>query len=354
MNTISKILFSLTLLISLDSHALDIYNPTNNQLTIKKVFAGGIAYNDVVITVGKVVSVAGGSPNGTVDLYNFSNNQLTIPEVDVDGTTYTNVVINVGEILSVGSSTSTDDENTCEQQTQSWATTGKRSLNDKPWGWSQVETPVRLGKVSQRFEVRAGDCAADNRWDDCAQDRERSEWVVNGQITPNSQKAFSWSIYLDPEFKDSPIVKTTLGQLHQEAWFKNGPLLQFELWNGQYQMCIHRLSGDINNATDKCEYWPLAKLSDMKGKWTDIKFYLDSNSRTGSLKVWVNEKVKADIKTPVVTWDPNYFYFKYGIYRTFVSNHGGPMPTQIAYFDEVRIANKISQVNLSCPMIPVD
>ena len=242
----------------------------------------------------------------------------------------------------------------CEQQTKSWGTSGKRSLNDKPWGWSQVETPIRLGKVSQRFEVRAGDCTGDIRWDDCAQDRERSEWVDDAHILPNSQKAISWSIYLDTEFKDSPIVKTTLGQLHQDAWFKNGPLLQFELWGGQYQMCIHRLSGNINNAIDKCEYWPLAKLSDMKGRWTDIRFYLDSSSQTGSLKVWVNEKVKADIKTPVVTWDPNYFYFKYGIYRSFVSRHGSPMPTQIAYFDEVRIANKISQVNLSCPLIPVD
>ena len=243
---------------------------------------------------------------------------------------------------------------TCETTNRSWATTGRRSLSDTAWGWAPVTTPVRLGTRAQRYEVRAGDCSADATWSDCQQDRERSEWVVDGRILTNSQTAISWSVYLEPGFQDSPTVKTTLGQLHQKAWFKNGPLLQFELWNGQYQMCIHRLTGDINNVVDKCEYWPLAKLSDMQGKWTDVQFEIDTSSRTGKLKVWVNGQVKADIASPVVTWDPDYFYFKYGIYRSFVSRHGAPMPTQVAYFDEVRIANRVSQIDLRCPIPAVD
>ena len=242
----------------------------------------------------------------------------------------------------------------CETTNRSWATTGRRSLSDTAWGWASVVTPVRLGTRAQRYEVRAGDCSADATWSDCQQDRERSEWVTDAQIRPASQTAISWSVYLEPGFKDSPTVKTTLGQLHQKAWFKNGPLLQFELWNGQYQMCIHRLTGDINNVVDKCEYWPLATLTDMQGKWTDVQFEIDTSSRTGKLKVWVNGQVKADIKTPVVTWDPDYFYFKYGIYRSFVSRHGAPMPTQVAYFDEVRMANRVSQIDLRCPIPAVD
>ena len=92
----------------------------------------------------------------------------------------------------------------------------------------------------------------------------------------------------------------------------------------------------------------------MQGKWTDVQFEIDTSSRTGKLKVWVNGQVKADIASPVVTWDPDYFYFKYGIYRSFVSRHGAPMPTHIAYFDEVRIANRVSQIDLRCPIPAVD
>jgi hypothetical protein len=92
----------------------------------------------------------------------------------------------------------------------------------------------------------------------------------------------------------------------------------------------------------------------MQGRWTDVQFEIDTSSRTGWLKVWVNGRIKADIKTPVVVWDPTNFYFKYGIYRSFVSRHGGPMPTQVAYFDEVKIATKVSQIDLRCAVPAVD
>ncbi len=242
----------------------------------------------------------------------------------------------------------------CEQTLRSWSVTADRSLNNTAWGWSRVQEPVRLGRQSQRFEVRPGDCASDPGWSDCAQDRERSEMTVNQVVMPNTQQSVSWSVYLEPGFQDSARVKTTLGQLHQRAWFKNGPLLQFELWNGQYQMCIHRLTGDISAPVDRCEYWPLATLSDMQGRWTDVQFEIDTSIRTGWLKVWVNGQIKADIKTPVVVWDPTNFYFKYGVYRSFVSRQGAPMPTQIAYFDEVRMAPRAGLIAPQCNTNPVD
>ncbi|MFA6313058.1 MAG: hypothetical protein WCV99_20085 [Sterolibacterium sp.] len=61
-------------------------------------------YNNVVITVGSVVSVGGGTPLASFDSYNGSNNQLTIPSVRVNGAIYTNVVVTVGNLVSVGGS----------------------------------------------------------------------------------------------------------------------------------------------------------------------------------------------------------------------------------------------------------
>lgn len=82
--------------------AWDIYNATNNQLTIQKVNVGDITYTDVVITVAKVISIMGGQPIGAVDSYIASLNRLAIPSVQVGNLTYNNVVITVGEVLRVG------------------------------------------------------------------------------------------------------------------------------------------------------------------------------------------------------------------------------------------------------------
>ena len=103
---LKKLLIGLSLLTSQACWAADTYNPANNQLTIQSVNAGGTVYNDVVVTVGGIVRLDGGTPSGSVDIYDFATNQLSIPSVLVNGTTYTNVVISVGQIVSVGAGSS--------------------------------------------------------------------------------------------------------------------------------------------------------------------------------------------------------------------------------------------------------
>ncbi len=82
--------------------ASDVYNPATNQLRIQSVMVSDSTYSDVVITVGKVVSIAGGQPKGTVDTYNALLNQLTVPSVQVNNSTYTNVIITVDRVITVG------------------------------------------------------------------------------------------------------------------------------------------------------------------------------------------------------------------------------------------------------------
>jgi hypothetical protein len=81
----------------------DTYNPASNQLTIASVqVAGGSTYNNVVITVGSIISVGSGMPIAANDQYQRATNQLLIPAVQVGDKVYTNVVITAGAILSVG------------------------------------------------------------------------------------------------------------------------------------------------------------------------------------------------------------------------------------------------------------
>ena len=78
----------------------DLYDPASNQLTIPSVQVGQTNTN-VEITVSNVIGVAGGVPNANYDTYNPATNQLSIPSVRVGGTTYNNVTITVGNVISV-------------------------------------------------------------------------------------------------------------------------------------------------------------------------------------------------------------------------------------------------------------
>lgn len=248
----------------------------------------------------------------------------------------------------------------CEakQPANTFATTGYRSLSTTAWGYSKVSSPVRLGRESQRFEVRAGDCASDPGWSDCANDRERSEITVDQKIYSNQTRAISWSFYLGPDFQDSANVKTTLGQIY--SWHENkpapirGPVLQFELWGGQYQMCWHRITGTVAAPSERCQYYPLTTLAQMKGRWTDVIVEINTSKTTGYAKVWLNGQLLVDIKEPVIFTEADYHFVKYGLYRSFVSRHGSPLPTQIAFFDEIRVAEKVSQVDLRCDLKATD
>ncbi len=82
----------------------DTYNGTN--LTIPAVQVGGTVYNDVVLAVGagNIDGLTGGMPMNAQDVYNLGNEHLMIPAVTFKGTVYTNVTLSVGpgNIVSIG------------------------------------------------------------------------------------------------------------------------------------------------------------------------------------------------------------------------------------------------------------
>ena len=95
-----KILLIILSSISLSTFAVDIYN--NGQLLIPSVQVGVNTYTNVVVTLGSVISIGNGAPNGFIDTYNLSTGQLTIPSVIVGTTTYSNVVITIGSVVTTG------------------------------------------------------------------------------------------------------------------------------------------------------------------------------------------------------------------------------------------------------------
>ncbi|PKR87349.1 hypothetical protein CXZ10_20075 [Pleomorphomonas diazotrophica] len=237
---------------------------------------------------------------------------------------------------------------------------GERSLNTKPHGLTIVDAPVRAGRQAQRFEVRAGDCGRDSGWDDCATNRERSEFTLGKSFQYGSDQWIGFSVWLPPDFRASSKVNTTVGQIHQRGgpggtaggFASFPPLVQLEMRGDRYKATVHVLSGSAANVRDDVKEFTLAPIKAMRGKWTDVVLHLDTASGADLLEVFINGKRQAKL-SGFIAFQPKNYYVKYGIYRSFVSRHGGPMPTQVVVIDEVKMGRSLAEVSVD-PQRPVD
>lgn len=209
----------------------------------------------------------------------------------------------------------------------------QRSLNDRPWGINPVDQwkgPVFAGKYSERFELRQGDCSSQPGWDDCAMDRERAEM---SELKPYTQLGvptwYSWAVWFDNSWQDISPVTTTIGQFHQRD--QSVPAILFVQRDNRYMVRLE--SAKALYPTDNVR--TLATLEELKARWNIVVVYARwSTGPDGELKIWFNGKLRLDLKGPnTVNTTP--VYFKYGIYRSFVSRN--PVrPPHIVYIDEVR------------------
>ena len=210
-----------------------------------------------------------------------------------------------------------------------------RSLNNKDHGYLIKEdvTGSEPTKLIEVFEVRPGDCFW-NRWgwNDCDNDRERSELSeINKETIPGNEYWYGWSIYFPEEYVDISPTSTFLGQFHQN---NSHPVWMFE--NKKYGRYLLRESvfGFIS------ERHKLVDEDDLRGKWHKIEVQAKwSRSDNGFFRVWVNGEQKVDYSGQTMTAEQ--VYFKYGIYRSFLSkykedNGVNEIPVQKAYFSNVK------------------
>lgn len=229
---------------------------------------------------------------------------------------------------------------------------GERSLSDTPWGYALVGAPTRLGALAQRFEVRPGDCAANTGWDDCARDRERSEFRLPN-MNPVQNLWVGFSLYLPRDFRTSDRVRTTVFQIHQiggpqrmdNGRPSNPPVLQLEFQGENLRATLH-VPGASN------VHLPLASADSLRGRWVDFQVNLDTTGPEPRAAFWV-DGLMAGTARGWTNHRPDATYVKYGIYRSFVSRQGAPMPVQVAVFDEIRLGSSRAAV-MPDPARPVD
>ena len=229
------------------------------------------------------------------------------------------------------------------------------------------KSEARMGSKYQRFELRNGDCFPMDGWNDCENDRERFEFSSRPRQKPVGQKCYFYSLKIASNFVDVHPTNTDLGQVHQIGGpeGKAGglksfpPLIQIGAKKGKLVFKWHKLSGDPKNVRDKTVERTFAKLKELKSKWTDISFCLDFKNH--KMIGWLNGEKKFQIDENPILFEPQEIYFKYGIYRSFLTKYKKrrkteEMPTQVVFYDEIRTGNSIEEVdiNFNTSLSPVD
>ena len=200
--------------------------------------------------------------------------------------------------------------------------------------------PVRAGEKSIRFEVRPGDCGKNTGggWNDCKTDRERHE--LSGKPMSKGTWWYAWSIYIPKDHIFISPSTLIIGQFHQlndhVIWmFNNGKSRE-----GYY------VENQIKENVFKKKI--ILEKNDMHGNWNDILVNMNwTHKDDGFFKIWVNDKLSYHYKGPTKT-KKGKPYFKFGVYRSHLSkwikNKKSEVPTQVVYFDEVRVGKEKQDV----------
>ena len=233
--------------------------------------------------------------------------------------------------------------------------------------YSQPTEPVRRGEVSERFELRDGDCVDS----DCKSGRLRaeiseSERAATGHVGQDIW--YGWSFYNDsmgavPRDKsiglvlgqwklsgDQPppfrIVQTSTGELN---WDKCDPTIcnrdgsaaddvVAELENVK----VAANWGPLQNYGDVCR---LFSMEAMRGKWVDIVVNTNFGAGPdGYLRIWVNGALKCNYSGRMVWGSPGMsgdaaLTHRRGLFASYTKpwrtkQGGAAIPTMVAYYDE--------------------
>lgn len=189
-----------------------------------------------------------------------------------------------------------------------------------------VGEPVRLGSVSERFELRHGDCDAG----DCTNPRARAEI----QLLDSANQArigqdiwYGWSFYNEtvPAFTNDNSLRLVFSQWTMGSGER--AILRFiQLGEGEgdFSRCDPRIcstsdatKGDLVVQLDnlaKFRNWGTAEnngyicrlfdLTEQREKWVDITMNTNfSTGIDGYLRIWINGNLACDYSGPLVSPD---------------------------------------------------
>ena len=201
--------------------------------------------------------------------------------------------------------------------------------------------PVFSGERALRFEIRKGECSSNLFFDDCSNDRARTELYEYNRVNiePGMIQSYEYSMllvsneYFNPGNDSNPYSPlTVVSQIYFDDQGIDGDQKgQFYLVVDHEQNLRIRTHTPFTYNIDKQELI----MTDIFDKWITVKMELDTNSNRFRLFL-DGSIVFQDIYNfiPEVNIEPQYF-FKVGVYNSFMSDAKREYRTQVIYYDNL-------------------
>ena len=201
--------------------------------------------------------------------------------------------------------------------------------------------PVFSGERALRFEIRKGECSSNLFFDDCSNDRARTELYEYNRVNiePGMIQSYEYSMFLvsneyfNPGNDINPYSPlTVVSQIYFDDQGIDGDQKgQFYLVVDHEQNLRIRTHTPFTYNIDKQELI----MTDIFDKWITVKMELDTNSNRFRLFL-DGSVVFQDIYNfiPEVNIEPQYF-FKVGVYNSFMSDAKREYRTQVIYYDNL-------------------
>ena len=201
--------------------------------------------------------------------------------------------------------------------------------------------PVYSGERSLRFEIRKGECSTNIFFDDCSNDRARTEVYEFNRVNiePGMIQSYEYSMFLvSNEYfnpgNDSDLYSplTVVSQIYyDDQGIEGDDKGQFYLVVDHDQNLRIRTHTPFTYNIDKQELI----MTDIFDKWITVRMELDTSSNR--FRLFLNGSVvfQDDYNfIPESNIDPQYF-FKAGVYNSFMSNAKREYRTQVIYYDNL-------------------
>ena len=190
-----------------------------------------------------------------------------------------------------------------------------------------------IGDKSIRFESNDGECWKEPKWNDCTNDRERTELYYKKKPW-KKERWYRFYIHLPKDYNSIAPAKMSLIQ-----WKRHKPSKVLVMFQHDHSGLTFNRNGD----TFKDTYIVLKPNKDLLGSWTEIiystNWHLDPEK--GFMKVWIDGKLKVDFKGRSNNKKGKELSLRYGLYSSSMSRYKAvfetdTMPQRIVFFDGVK------------------
>ena len=201
--------------------------------------------------------------------------------------------------------------------------------------------PVYSGERSLRFEIRKGECSTNTFFDDCSNDRARTEVYEYNRVNiePGMIQSYEYSMYIvsneyfNPGNDLNPYSPlTVVSQIYfDDQGIEGDQKGQFYLVVDHDQNLRIRTHTPFTYNIDKQELI----MTDIFDKWITVRMELDTSSNR--FRLFLDGSIVFQDTynfIPEYSIEPQYF-FKAGVYNSFLSDAKIEYRTQVIYYDNL-------------------